>query len=190
MLTCLSFSGLSDVVGARYNIQSQTMNVNGSAQFNTASLLPPNQFIGASCLGQPSRNNNALSLGPPQASSPGFQPAGFQNYRGTEEMLSEEEIRMRSHEMLEHEDMQHLLRIFGMGAHAQTSVNATEDGYPCSAAYAPSPAINFNFDEDKVRSSGKAVVGWLKLKAALRWGIFIRKKAAERRAQLVELEDI
>ncbi|KAK8965375.1 hypothetical protein KSP40_PGU006629 [Platanthera guangdongensis] len=38
-------------------------------------------------------------------------------------------------------------------------------------------------------SSGKAVVWWLKIKAAMRWGIFIRKKAAERRAQIIELED-
>jgi hypothetical protein len=44
-----------------------------------------------------------------------------------------------------------------------------------------------SFVEDSVKCSGKAVVGWLKLKAALRWGIFIRKKAAERRAQLTEL---
>jgi hypothetical protein len=29
----------------------------------------------------------------------------------------------------------------------------------------------------------------LKIKAAMRWGFFIRKKAAERRAQLVELDD-
>ncbi|KAK8947388.1 hypothetical protein KSP39_PZI006994 [Platanthera zijinensis] len=36
-------------------------------------------------------------------------------------------------------------------------------------------------------TSGKAVVGWLKIKAAMRWGIFIRKKAAERRAQIIEL---
>ncbi|KAF9683508.1 hypothetical protein SADUNF_Sadunf04G0021100 [Salix dunnii] len=42
---------------------------------------------------------------------------------------------------------------------------------------------------DRSRSSGKAVVGWLKLKVALRCGIFVRKKAAERRAQLVELDD-
>ncbi|KAK8962048.1 hypothetical protein KSP40_PGU020846 [Platanthera guangdongensis] len=38
-------------------------------------------------------------------------------------------------------------------------------------------------------SSSKAVVWWLKIKAAMRWGIFIRKKAAERRAQIIELED-
>ncbi|KAK8965374.1 hypothetical protein KSP40_PGU006628 [Platanthera guangdongensis] len=36
---------------------------------------------------------------------------------------------------------------------------------------------------------GESVVWWLKIKAAMRWGIFIRKKAAERRAQIIELED-
>ncbi|GKV53037.1 hypothetical protein SLEP1_g59587 [Rubroshorea leprosula] len=46
-----------------------------------------------------------------------------------------------------------------------------------------------NFDEDRSRP-GKAVVGFLKIKAALRWGFFIRKKAAERQAQIVELEEV
>lgn len=190
----LNVSGLHDAMGTRYSAQSQTMNFNGSAQYAT-SLLPQNQFIGTSGLSQPSRNNDALSLGPAQPSLSGLQPVGtsnFVDYRGNENLLSEEDIRMRSHQMLEHEDMQHLLRIFGMGNgghQAQNPVSVTEDPYPYSAGYAPSPAINFNFDEDRSRSSGKAVVGWLKLKAALRWGIFIRKKAAERRAQLVELDD-
>ncbi|KAF2561411.1 hypothetical protein F2Q70_00014824 [Brassica cretica] len=35
----------------------------------------------------------------------------------------------------------------------------------------------------------RSVVGWLKIKAAMRWGFFIRRKAAERRAQIVELDD-
>ena len=91
---------------------------------------------------------------------------------------------MRSHEMLENDDMQQLLRLFSTGA---APANASNDSYPYSSYIQP-PSTNFNFVEDR-RSSGKAVVGWLKLKAALRWGIFIRKKAAERRAQLVELED-
>lgn len=99
--------------------------------------------------------------------------------------MSEEEIRIRSHEMLENEDMQHLLRLFSMGGHA--AVNMPDDGYNFSS-YMPSPSPNFNYDEDRTRS-GKAVVGWLKIKAAMRWGFFIRKKAAERRAQIVELED-
>ncbi|MQM07891.1 hypothetical protein Taro_040732 [Colocasia esculenta] len=102
-----------------------------------------------------------------------------------EDIFSEEEIRMRSHEMLENEDMQQLLRVFNMGG---TSASLPEDGYSFPS-YMPSPMPNFNFDEDRSRPSGKAVVGWLKIKAAMRWGIFIRKKAAERRAQLIELED-
>lgn len=93
---------------------------------------------------------------------------------------------MRSHEILENDDMQHLLRVFNMGG-AGTS-NLQEDGYGFPS-YMPSPFPSYNFDDDRSRSSGKAVVGWLKIKAAMRWGIFIRKKAAERRAHLVELED-
>jgi hypothetical protein len=56
-------------------------------------------------------------------------------------------------------------------------------------SYMPSPLPTIGFDGEPSRPSGKAVVGWLKIKAAMRWGIFVRKKAAERRAQLVELED-
>ncbi|KAL9236722.1 hypothetical protein vseg_011358 [Gypsophila vaccaria] len=191
----LKIGGLNDVVGAsaRFSTQSHTLNSNGSVQYNTASYLPQNHYVGAPGLTQPSRNNETLSLGLPQTSLPGFQPVGTSDfYRGTGELLSEEEIRLRSNEMLEHDDMQHLLRVFGMGGQGQgqTPIGLSEDQYLYSGSgYAPSPAINFNFDEDRVRSSGKAVVGWLKLKAALRWGIFVRKKAAERRAQLVELDD-
>lgn len=100
---------------------------------------------------------------------------------------------MRSHEILENEDIQHLLRLYSMGG-GHTSVNVPEDGYNFSS-YMPSPSPGFSYNnEDQYQSrsgsgSGKAVVGWLKIKAAMRWGIFIRKKAAERRAQLVELDD-
>ncbi|XP_057537200.1 calmodulin-binding protein 60 C-like [Amaranthus tricolor] len=190
----LKMGGLHDALGTSYPVQSQTMNINGSSShFSPVSVSPPNQFMGASGLNQPSRNSNGLNFGSTQPSLSGLQPVGtsdFADYRGSENTLSEEEIRMRSNQMLEHEDMQHLLRLFGMGGgHGQNPVGVPEDTYPYSAAYAPSPAINFNFEEDRTRSSGKAVVGWLKLKAALRWGIFIRKKAAERRAQIVELEE-
>ncbi|KAI9117161.1 hypothetical protein K1719_011327 [Acacia pycnantha] len=58
-----------------------------------------------------------------------------------------------------------------------------EDGYAFQQ-YMASPMPNF--DEDSARP-GRAVVGWLKIKEAMRWGFFIRKKAAESRAQLVEL---
>ncbi|KAL4589882.1 hypothetical protein LXL04_002793 [Taraxacum kok-saghyz] len=98
-----------------------------------------------------------------------------------------EEVRLRSSEMLETDDMQKLLRSFGVGVtgpsfglydNGSYGYNHVAHEPQAGPVYAPGPA----------RGSGKAVVGWLKLKAALRWGIFIRKKAAERRAQLVELD--
>jgi hypothetical protein len=94
-----------------------------------------------------------------------------------------DEIRARSHEILENDEMQQMLRILSMGG-APTGLNNVDSFPPY-----PSPAPAFSFEDDRARSSGKAVVGWLKIKAAMRWGIFVRRKAAERRAQLVELED-
>lgn len=150
---------------------------------------------------QSERNDNAtvgLALGLPQSSTLGFETSNptvqssslppFDDWsqnreKGVDEFFSEEEIHIRSREMLENEDMQHLLRISSMGGHA--SINMPEDGYTFSS-YMPSPMPTF--DEDRGRS-GKAVVGWLKIKAAMRWGFFIRKKAAEKRAQIVELDD-
>lgn len=75
------------------------------------------------------------------------------------------------------------------GGQSHAPFNTQEDAYPYSSAYMPAASMSSNLDDEQNRSSGKAVVGWLKLKAALRWGIFIRKRAAERRAQLVELDD-
>ncbi|GAB4831294.1 Calmodulin-binding protein 60 B [Ancistrocladus abbreviatus] len=187
----LKIRGVNDTMALRYSIPPQNLNVSGSVQFNGSSI-PQNQLLSASDQNQLSRGNNVLSLGPAQPNLTGFQPVATPNltsYRGIDDFATEEEIRMRSHEMLEHEDMQHLLRIFNMGGHGHSAVNMNEDGFPYSTAYMPSSSFNYNFDEDRGRSSGKAVVGWLKLKAALRWGIFIRKQAAERRAQLVELEE-
>ncbi|CAM0946512.1 unnamed protein product [Alopecurus aequalis] len=96
-----------------------------------------------------------------------------------------EDIRMKSHQMLEGEDMQQLLRVFNMGG---ASTGLPDETFSFQS-YMPSPLPNLGFDGEPSRPSGKAVVGWLKIKAAMRWGIFVRKKAAERRAQLVELDD-
>ncbi|XP_010259795.1 PREDICTED: calmodulin-binding protein 60 B-like [Nelumbo nucifera] len=196
-------SGYNDNLATRYPAQSQ-VNSNSHVQFDGNSFAPQNQMISTSHQTQFPRNENivGLALGPPQSSTPGFQNVGpsiqasnvssyddwshSRENGGVDGFFSEEEIRMRSHEMLENEDMQHLLRIFSMGG--QTAINISEEGYSYPS-YIPSPTPNLGFDEDRSRSSGKAVVGWLKLKAALRWGIFIRKQAAERRAQLVELDD-
>ncbi|CAL0320149.1 unnamed protein product [Lupinus luteus] len=97
--------------------------------------------------------------------------------QGLEDIVAEE-LRVRSSEMLGSDDMQRLLKTINYG-------HSNEACYTYSLQY--EPQMYDSFSEDHSKSSGKAVVGWLKLKAALRWGIFIRKKAAERRAQLTEL---
>lgn len=174
------------------------MNSSSRAQFDNSSFTSQDQLVNTSHQTQSTRSDSSvgLALGPPQSSTIGFQATSsslqhsnvnpFSDWsnnrdRGVEEYFTEEEIRLRSHEMLENEDMQQLLRIFSMGGH-----NAADDGYGFSQ-YMASPS-NYVYDEDRSRP-GKAVVGWLKIKAAMRWGFFIRKKAAEKRAQLVELED-
>lgn len=192
----LTVGGHDASISNRYSTQSQNVNINAPIQFDSTSFPLHNQMISTSLQTQPSRSDNALALGPPESSMSGFQTGGtsnFSSYRGYEDFFPEEEIRLRSHEMLENEDMQNLLRIFNMGGqgHGHASVNASNNGYSFpSAAFMPNQSSNYVFDDDRTRSSGKAVVGWLKLKAALRWGIFIRKQAAERRAHLVELDDL
>lgn len=106
--------------------------------------------------------------------------------KGVMDILSEEDIRLRSHEMLENEDMQHLLRLFSMGGDGQNSVNGFDDGYAFPSFMQSQEQVGFK--EVRARP-GRSTAGWLKIKAAMRWGFFIRKKAAERRAQIVELED-
>ncbi|KAI8000005.1 Calmodulin-binding protein 60 B [Camellia lanceoleosa] len=192
MNPALTVGGHDVSIGTRYPIQSQNVNLNAPIQFDNPSFSPHNQMSNASQLVQPPGSESLLALGLQQPSMSGFEiggPSNFTSYRGFEDFIPEEEIRMRSHEMLENEDMQHLLHIFNMGSHGPTSTNVLDNGSPySSAAYIHNQSSNHAFD-DRARPSGKAVVGWLKLKAALRWGIFIKKKAAERRAQLVELDD-
>lgn len=133
----------------------------------------------------------ALGLPPPPSSDYNQDANSTATYdRGVEDFFSEE-IRTRSHEMLENEDMQHLLCMFSMGGqgHHASSFNVTEDTFSFPNPLLADSSQNLSFDDEQTRSSGRAVIGWLKLKAALRWGIFIRKKAAEKRAQLVELDD-
>lgn len=195
-------TGYNDHLTGRYSNQSQLL-TSSRTQFGSTEFGLSDQQVNNSQQIQNARYDNraALALGPPQSSSSSsYQTAGtsvqqsnmnpFDDWsqsrdKGVEEFLSEEEIRIRSHEMLENEDMQHLLRLFSMGGHG--GGNIPDDGFSFPS-YIPSPSQNFGYDEDRTRS-GKAVVGWLKIKAAMRWGFFIRKKAAERRAQIVELED-
>ncbi|XP_017241725.1 calmodulin-binding protein 60 C-like [Daucus carota subsp. sativus] len=194
-------AGFNDSLTTRYPSQSQFENPNSRAQYGSTSFVSQDQQANHSHQMQSNNYDNrvGLALGPPQSSS-SFQTLNtsvqqsslnpFDDWsqnqnKGVDDFLSEEEIRARSHEMLENEDMQHLLRLFSMQGH--TSVNGPDDGFSFPS-FAPSPLPNFSFDEDQNRP-GKAVVGWLKIKAAMRWGFFIRKKAAERRAKIVQLDD-
>lgn len=106
---------------------------------------------------------------------------------------TEDEIRSQSLELLDSEDMQtqiqQLLRLYNgqMGGMPFSPYGPmTDDTFPLfGLPVAGEEAV----DEHKPRPNGKAYVSWLKLKAALHWGIFIRKQAAARRAQLEEADE-
>ncbi|XVF89240.1 hypothetical protein PTKIN_Ptkin19aG0114300 [Pterospermum kingtungense] len=135
---------------------------------------------------------NYMPIGNSTAGVSGFagdwsRPRNTTNGHGFEDFFADD-IRVRSSEMLETDDMQRLLRTFGVGVGMGTGF-----GHSDEASYAYTIPYDHQMDHPFAQErgkggSGKAVVGWLKLKAALRWGIFIRKRAAERRAQLVELD--
>ncbi|CAL5068027.1 unnamed protein product [Urochloa decumbens] len=196
-------ASIGNQVSRGYAANPQDMAPSITMQFDMGSLAPEGQFSGSSIQTQASRSSNMLALSPMQQQQPqnfefsglggqSTQPSALnpfddwsrlqENRGGVDDYLMEE-IRARSHEILENDEMQQMLRILSMGG-APTGLNNVV-GFP---SY-PSPAPAFTFEDDRSRSSGKAVVGWLKIKAAMRWGIFVRRKAAERRAQLVELED-
>ncbi|MFQ6620256.1 hypothetical protein Gotur_000905 [Gossypium turneri] len=159
----------------RLTNESQNVHLNATILLNGASFPLQNPLV----------NDNELAYGPSQSTVRGFNNVGTSNIpEGVEDFFSEdEEMRMRSNnEMLANEDMQHLIRIFNMGNQDHIPFNASDDSHPYSSTYmTPTSALNYGFDNETSPSSGKAVVGWLKLKAALRWGIFTRKMAAERR---------
>ncbi|KAE8698442.1 Calmodulin-binding protein 60 E [Hibiscus syriacus] len=110
------------------------------------------------------------------------------NGHGFEDFLAEE-IRRRSMEMLATDDMQRLLKTFGAGFGMGAGfVHSDESPFTYTIPYDHQMDHPYPYAHEHGKGSGKAVVGWLKLKAALRWGIFIRKRAVERMAQLVELD--
>ncbi|XP_073289593.1 calmodulin-binding protein 60 D-like isoform X1 [Primulina huaijiensis] len=179
-------SSYNDNMTTKYPPSSRSNFVSGSFTQHNQPLNLSNQIQSATY-----DDRAGLALGPPQSSFQAninpFEDWSSNREKGVDDFLSEDEIRLKSHELLENEEMQDLIRLFNIGGNA--SINANEDGYSFPP-YTSSPSTSFSYSEDRQRSgSGKAFVGWLKIKAAMRWGIFIRKKAAERRAQIVELED-
>ncbi|KAJ1271167.1 hypothetical protein BS78_06G108100 [Paspalum vaginatum] len=197
-------SSMGNQVARGYASNTQDMAPSITMQYNMSSLVPEGQFGGSSIQTQASQSTSTPALWPmqqqqklpqnfefsglgqstqPSVLNPFDDWSRLQENRGGADDYLMEEIRARSHDLLENDEMQHMLRILSMGG-APAGLNNVDSFPPY-----PSPAPAFSFEDDRSRSSGKAVVGWLKIKAAMRWGIFIRRKAAERRAQLVELED-
>ncbi|XP_066329564.1 calmodulin-binding protein 60 B-like [Miscanthus floridulus] len=188
-------SGGTDSIGygvdqsATHPSQLQSSSANVQPPYDdTFSFLPPNMLTGSA------NDAMGLELGQLQqviSQGQAIQPAnvGYGDWpRNRDSQYADdftEDIRVKSHQMLESEDMQQLLRVFSMGGASGSLPDDTFNFQP----YMPSPLPNLGFETERSHSSGKAVVGWLKIKAAMRWGIFVRKKAAERRAQLVDLED-
>lgn len=173
--------GQDHVLDNQFPNVPQSVNLSTSMPFNANPYPLHNQMMSRVEPQQPINENLLSSFGP------------FSNY---EDFISEE-IRMRSQEMLEQEDMQHLLRIFNMQGggigQCHNSINASDHNmnyhFNPRAAYNPNSGFGYGLGDHDQGPPGNAVLGWLKLKAAMRWGIFVRKKAAERRAQLVDLDD-
>ncbi|XWS72603.1 hypothetical protein CRYUN_Cryun02cG0054200 [Craigia yunnanensis] len=100
------------------------------------------------------------------------------NGKGLEDFFAEE-IRLRSSEMLETDDMQRLPKTFGVGVGMGAGFGHSDEA--CYTYTIPHDhQMDHPYGQERGKGSGKAVVGWLKLKGALRWGIFVRKRAAER----------
>ncbi|CAN6813165.1 unnamed protein product [Brassica oleracea var. botrytis] len=204
-----SYSGEASVYsqsqGTSFPAQSQLADTTSYMHFGNSSYAPPqDQLINNTHESQSMINSNgggSLALGAPTGSQSQHlvQPppevnlfndwSNTGNRGGGDGFLSEEEIRARSNEMLENDDMQQLLRLFSMsgggGGGPQTPINMGEDGFGFNSFGQSSMG---GYGEDRSQS-GKPVVGWLKIKAAMRWGFFIRRKAAQRRARIVELDD-
>ncbi|KAG9456273.1 hypothetical protein H6P81_000781 [Aristolochia fimbriata] len=102
--------------------------------------------------------------------------------RRFEQFFSGQGISSRSTGMSGNENMQWLLGNFdGSSSHTDETFYSHSMNYRSEYKYVET-------EQARSQISGKAVAGWLKLRAALKWGIFTRKRTAERRAQLVELE--
>ncbi|KAJ6362083.1 hypothetical protein OIU78_002478 [Salix suchowensis] len=147
-----------------------------------------------------SDQNAVMTLNNPQASlsgtvdytSVGTTPAGGiyfpgdwlrpRNENGLEEFFAED-IRLRSSEMLESDDMQRMLKTFGMGGVGMEPGfdQSDEACYSCSIQ-AYEPQMDQAYVQERGKGSGKAVVGWLKLKAALRLGDICKEESCREKS--------
>lgn len=86
--------------------------------------------------------------------------------------------------------VQSLIHIFNSGTIGQShSLFSNMEGGEAFSFSVFTPASDESCSMSRHRLHGKAYICWLKLKAALKWGISIRKVAAAKRARLEEIED-
>ena len=170
---------------------SQNLMLGGNTALTGLALGPPQSSLTPSSSALTSLGPGLMSVA--SGANDWQQPRG-RDMRGqdnygrmvpAEEVLSEDELQARSMEFLENEDMhsqiQQLLRMF----------NQQGGDIPFSP-YGPLPVEDpfpYMLPNGENENKNSPRVGWLKLKAALHWGIFIRKRAAARRAQLEEVDD-
>ncbi|CAA6672265.1 unnamed protein product [Spirodela intermedia] len=119
-----------------------------------------------------------LALAPPQTAAQGYG----EEY---EDFISEEEIRMRTSEILDNDDVQNLLSSFTM---EDGGYHSYEDESVEEAQEEGGEEEEERRRSDREEGQRQEVLGWLKLKAAFRWVIFVRKTAAAKRARLEELD--
>jgi hypothetical protein len=170
---------------------SQNLMLGGNTALTGLALGPPQSSLTPSSSALTSLGPGSMSVA--SGANDWQQPRG-RDMRGqdnygrmvpAEEVLNEDELQARSMEFLENEDMhsqiQQLLRMFN-----QQGADIPFSPYGPLPVEDPFPYMIPNGENENKNSPR---VGWLKLKAALHWGIFIRKQAAARRAQLEEVDD-
>eukprot|EP01018_Ginkgo_biloba_P028259 Gb_39213 [translate_table: standard] len=116
-------------------------------------------------------------------------PNGLYRIKSSNELASELENRGSDGEDFQFQ-MQNWIRVLnpGPGEQAYNFFPNSQGDHGFTFTSLP-PTSDSNFNLAGSRLHGKAYVGWLKLKAALKWGISVRKVVAARRAKLDELED-
>ncbi|GLJ19255.1 hypothetical protein SUGI_0346340 [Cryptomeria japonica] len=163
----LTRGGVSMNLVAKYAGQPLQMTTTNQLPYGNLSYNPPNQVA---LQGLPRQNALSgtgslvgLELGPPQSTVSIVVPYhsmgtvmqlgsinGVEDWshnrdnRGqVDDYFSEEDIRTRSLEMLENEDMQHLLCMFSIGG---GGVGVADDAFQYAVAF--TPAVNYGLNED------------------------------------------
>lgn len=149
--------------GSTYPAQSQLADTTSYMHFGNSSYAPPPQdqlvnnahesqsmMINSNGGAAPAGSQSQHLVQPPPEVNPFSDWSNAGSSRGGDGFLSEEEIRARSNEMLENDDMQQLLRLFSMsgggGGGPQTPMNMGEDGFGFHS-FGQSSSMGFGFHQ-------------------------------------------